>query len=95
MNKLILWDDLKNKFKLPDSHKKTYSMIVKASKDIPTLCHVNSNSYLKIKWPNGIIISKLKAKNIYSILNYNVDIINHINNIWNTDLDISSWMKVF
>ncbi|XP_059076776.1 uncharacterized protein LOC131876029 [Cryptomeria japonica] len=95
MDRLILWDDLKSKFKLPDSHKKTYSMIVKASKNIPFLCHVDSNSYLKIKWPDGIIISKLKAKNIYSVLNYNVDVINHVNNIWNTDLDISSWKKYF
>ena len=56
-------------------------MIVKASKDTPTLSHVGSNSYLKIKWPGGIIISKLKAKDIYKVINHNEDIIGHINNI--------------
>ena len=66
-------------------------MIAKASKDIPTLCHVDSNSYLKIKWPGGIIISK----DIYKVINHNEDIISHINNIWYIALDIHAWMKRF
>lgn len=61
-------------------------MIIKASKDIAT----NSSNYLKIKWPDATIITKLKAKNIYSIINHNESIINHVNKIWYTDMDVSS-----
>ena len=63
-----------------------YNMIVRASRNIPNICHVDSNSYLKIKWPGGIIISMLKAKNIYSIINKNNDIIRHINDTWYANL---------
>ena len=70
-------------------------MIVKASKDIPILCHVDSNRYLKIKWPSGIIFSKLKAKNIYTIINHSEEIISHINNTWYADLDVHAWNKLF
>ena len=70
-------------------------MIIKASKGIPTNCHVNSNIYLKIKWLDGTIITKLKAKNIYYVINHSESIINHVNKIWYTDLDVSSWKKLF
>ena len=89
-DKLILWDELKNRFNHPNSHKKTYNMIIKASKDIPTICHVNSNIYLEIKWPDGTIITKLKAKNIYSVINHNEAIISHVNKMLYTNLDVSS-----
>ena len=65
-------------------------MIFKASKDIPTLCHVDSNNFLKVKWLAGTIITKLKGNNIYSIINHNEDIISHVNNIWYTNLHVSS-----
>ncbi|XP_057819421.2 uncharacterized protein LOC131032462 [Cryptomeria japonica] len=82
-DRLIHLDELKSKFNLSDSHKRTYNMIVRASRSIPNVCHVDSNSYQKIKWPGGIIISGLKSKNIYSIININNDIIKHINDTWN------------
>ena len=78
-DRLIQWDELKFKFNLSDSHIKMYNMIVRANRNIPTVCHVDSNSYLKIKCRGNIIISMLKAKNIYSIINSNNDIIRHIN----------------
>ena len=37
-DKLLPWDDLKVIFNIPNSHKKTYNMIVQASKDLPSLC---------------------------------------------------------
>ena len=70
-------------------------MIVRVNRNIPTVCHVDSNSYLKIKWLGDIIISMLKAKNIYSIINSNNDIINHINDTWYANLDVPSWNKIF
>ncbi|XP_057840597.2 uncharacterized protein LOC131050442 [Cryptomeria japonica] len=94
-DRLIHWDELKSKFNLSDSHKRTYNMIVRASRSIPNVCHVDSNSYQKIKWPGGIIISRLKSKNIYSIINNNNDIIKHINDTWYVNLDVHSWNKIF
>ncbi|XP_059064555.1 uncharacterized protein LOC131856693 [Cryptomeria japonica] len=94
-DRLIHWDELKSKFNLSDSHKRTYNMIVRASRSIPNVCHVDSNSYQKIKWPGGIIISGLKSKNIYSIINDNNDIIKHINDTWYVNLDVHSWNKIF
>ena len=63
-------------------------MILKASKDIPTLCHVDSNRYLNIKWSGGIILPNLKAKNIYTIINHSEEIICHLNNSWYTKLHL-------
>ena len=70
-------------------------MIVRANNNFPTLCDIDSNRYQKIKWPGGVSISSLKAKNIYSIVNNNDDIISHINNTWYTDLDTPTWKKHF
>ena len=46
---LIPWDDLKNKFNLPQSQKKTYNLILQASKDLPLIFHVDSYRHLKCK----------------------------------------------
>ncbi|XP_057873664.2 uncharacterized protein LOC131079670 [Cryptomeria japonica] len=94
-DKLINWDELKNRFNTPDSQKKTYNMIVKATKDLPSNCHVDSHRYLKCKWPDGVIMVNLKAKNIYRIIDHNENIINHINTVWYSSLDAVSWKKYF
>ncbi|GLJ49275.1 hypothetical protein SUGI_1041170 [Cryptomeria japonica] len=50
-NQLIPWNDLKIKFNIPDSQKKTYNMIVKATKDLPVTCDVDSNSpSVQVAW---------------------------------------------
>jgi hypothetical protein len=92
---LIKWEELKAKFNLPDVHKRTYNMIAKASKNIPTICYVDSDNYQKIKWPSGIALLNIKAKDIYKVINHNEDILSHINKIWYTDLDKHAWMKKF
>ncbi|XP_057861679.2 uncharacterized protein LOC131070153 [Cryptomeria japonica] len=93
-NQLMPWNDLKTKFNIPDSQKKTYNMIVKATKDLPMTCYVDSNRFLQCKWPDGNIFSKIKAKNIYNVINHNSSIIEHINALWYTSLDSCSWKKL-
>ena len=46
-DRLINWDELKNKFNILGSQNQTYNVIVKAAKDLPTDCHVDSRRYLK------------------------------------------------
>ncbi|XP_059072101.1 uncharacterized protein LOC131872684 [Cryptomeria japonica] len=92
---LISWEELKNTFSLPNSQKKTYNMILKATQNLPPACHVDSQRYLQCKWPDGTILSNIKANNIYKILAYDDSIRGHINKIWYSSLDVSSWKKFF
>ncbi|XP_059064589.1 uncharacterized protein LOC131856711 [Cryptomeria japonica] len=93
-DKLIPRDDLKCKFNLPDTQKKTYNLILYASKDIPATCQVDSQRHLKCKWPDGIVLDKLKAKYIYRIIDHNEDILMHINNVWYCSFDGKTWNKL-
>ena len=70
-------------------------MIAKASNNIPIVCYVDSDSFQKIKWPGGVVVPNIKAKNIYKIINHNEGILTHINKVWYTDLDKDAWMKFF
>lgn len=70
-------------------------MILKAIKDLPTTCHVDLHIYLNYKWPDGNILSKIKAKNIYKVIRYNDAIIDHVNSVWYSSLGIFSWKKYF
>ncbi|XP_059064479.1 uncharacterized protein LOC131856642 [Cryptomeria japonica] len=92
---LLSWETIKNKFNIPDSQKKTYSMIRLAVRNIPTMCHVDSHRYLHCRWPNGVVLSKIKAKDIYAVLNQSHDIINHVNKVWYSSLDVKVWNKLF
>ena len=67
---------------------------MQASKDLPSICHVDSYRHLKCKWPDGIVLDKLKAKNIYKIIAHNEDIIVHINKIWYYSFDNKAWNKL-
>ena len=91
---LIPWVDLKCRFNLPDSHKRTYNLILHAAKDIPAICHVDSHRHLKCKWPDGIVLDKLKAKNIYRVIDHNVGILDHLNNFWYCSFDVKTWNKL-
>ena len=57
-------------------------MIVQAVNGLPTICHVDSQRHLNYKWPGGVVMNLLKAKNIYRILDCNTDIIDHVNIVW-------------
>lgn len=94
-DRLINWIDLRSNFDIPASQKKTYNMILKAIKDMPTTCHVDSHRYLNCKWLDGNILSKIKAKNIYKVIGYNDAIIYHVNFVWYSSLGIFSWKKYF
>lgn len=94
-DKLISWEDLRIKFDLPISQKKTYNMIVKASKDLPSSCHVDSHRFLGCKWTNGTMLSKIKAKNIYNVIGHSETIIDHVNSVWYSTLDTCAWKKHF
>lgn len=91
---LIPWDDLKIKFNIPQSQKKTYNLILQATKDLPSICHVDSIRHLKCKWPDGTVLDKLKAKNIYKVIDHNEDIIFHLNKIWYCSFDCKAWTKL-
>jgi hypothetical protein len=92
---ITTWEELKVKFDIPDSHKRTYNMIVQAIIGIPTVCHADSHRYLKCKWPDGIITTLLKAKNIYKIIENNTDILDHINAVWYSSFDADVLKKYF
>ncbi|XP_059067540.1 uncharacterized protein LOC131858343 [Cryptomeria japonica] len=65
-----------------------------ARSDIPATCQVNSHRHLKCKWPDGIVLDKLKAKYIYRIIDHNEDILMHINNFWYCSFDGKTWNKL-
>lgn len=67
---------------------------MQASNDLPLVCHVDSYRHLKCKWPDGIVLDKLKAKNIYKIIDHNEDIIAHLNKIWYCSFDNKNWNKL-
>lgn len=56
---------------------------------------MDSHIFMSFKWVDGTILSMIKAKNIYNVISYNVSIIDHINNTWYSDCDISLWQKYF
>ncbi|XP_059064196.1 uncharacterized protein LOC131856424 [Cryptomeria japonica] len=89
------WDAIKTKYDIPDSQKKTYNMILQAARDLPSLCHVDSLRHLNCKWPGGVVMVSLKAKNIYSVINQTNDIIVHVNSVWYSSFDIKMWNKLF
>lgn len=91
---LIPWEDLKIKLNLPQSQMKTYNLIFQVYKDIPSLCHVDSYRFIKCKWRDGIVLDKLKTKNIYKVIAHNVDILAHVNKLWYCSFDIKVWNKL-
>ena len=92
---LSSWDNLKTKYDIPDSQKKTYNMILQASRNLPTLCHIDSHRHLKCNWPGGVVMASLKAKNIYTIINHINDIIDHVNSIWYSSFHVKKSNKYF
>ncbi|XP_059074592.1 uncharacterized protein LOC131064526 [Cryptomeria japonica] len=89
------WDAIKSKYDIPDSQKKTYNMVLQASRNIPSACNVDSLRHLNCKWPGGVALASLKAKNIHFVINQNNDIINHVNSVWHSSFDIKIWNKLF
>lgn len=81
-------------YSLPLSQKRTYSIIVNAVQGLPTLCNVNSDRYLSLKWPDGTTFNYIKAKNIYKIIDSSDDIIQQLNQTWSISLDCSKWKKI-
>ena len=63
-------------------------MIIQASKGLPNVCFIDSHRHLKCKWPDGVIMANLKAKNIYRIIDQNKDIIEHVNNVWYSSFEV-------
>ena len=55
---------------------------------------MDSIRHLKYKWPDGTILDKLKARNIYKVIDHNEDINFHLNKIWYCSFDCKSWTKL-
>ena len=87
-NQITPWDELRNKHDIPDSHKRTYNMIVQAVNGLPIICHVDSQRHLRCNGPGGVVTNLLKAKNIYKILDCNRYIVDHVNAIWYSSYDV-------
>lgn len=87
------WEELSLKFNLPSSQKRTYHLIKQACVDLGLLkhCYVDLHSFLSFKWADGILLSKIKAQNIYAILNSDSSIINHANMLWYSNLSVLQW----
>ncbi|GLJ33985.1 hypothetical protein SUGI_0683500 [Cryptomeria japonica] len=92
---LIKWDELRIKYNLPAAHKKTYNMITRACTNIPSICLIDSHRFINSKWPDGTVLWKTKAKNVYNTMNNNQEIIKHVNTCWYTSLDTKQWNKNF
>ncbi|XP_059076368.1 uncharacterized protein LOC131875743 [Cryptomeria japonica] len=92
---LIKWDELRIKYNLPAAHKKTYNMITRACTNIPSICLIDSHRFINSKWPDGTVLCKTKAKNVYNTMNNNQEIIKHVNTCWYASLDTKQWNKIF
>ena len=55
---------------------------------------MDSYRYINYKWPDGVVLDKLKAKNIYKVIAHNVDILAHVNKLWYCSFDIKVWNKL-
>ena len=93
---LASWQDIRLKFNLPDSHKRTYNMIVNACHplNLPRRCDVDSHRFLYFRWDDGSLLHKIKAKDIYKVLNKDHSILSHLNTTWYMNLDSLEWHKI-
>lgn len=96
-NTLISWDIMARKFELLGSQFRTYNLINNACAylNLPIDTAVDSRCYLSFTWRDGSLLTKIKAKNIYKLLNVYFSMINHINKVWYCNLSTTKWQKVF
>ena len=64
------WAELSNKFDLPTSQKKTYTLLAKAVGNwFPGKCISSCHSSEYIKWKDGTPIMNFSCKKVYNLMN--------------------------
>ena len=77
------WEDIKYKFNILDSHKKTYTLIKKAMLSCNPKELLDANGFLKkIKWIDGNLLSKSTTKNVYLCMKNDFSLIARVSQCW-------------
>lgn len=94
---LISWEALSTKYDLSASHKKTYNMIKNTCtpSNLPRNTKVDAHRYPTFLWKDGSTLPKIKAKSIYTLLNSDTSVIEHINTLWYVNHTPHTWQKTF
>ena len=79
-NRMYSWAELSNKFDLPASQKKTYTLLAKAVGNwFPSKCISSCHNSEYIKWKDGTPIMNFSCKKIYNLMNDSDKNFNEVN----------------
>lgn len=89
IGQLLRWCDIIEKFHIPPSHHKTYSMLRDACSpfDLSKPCQSDSFRFLSFQWPDGSSLPNVKAKSVYDVLVNDLSILSHVKSCWKLNQD--------
>lgn len=64
-NQMGSWEDIKRKFNIPNSHKKTFTLVSKALGSQFSGKYLNTNQFIEqVRWQDGKNMSEFSSKQI-------------------------------
>ena len=90
------WAELSNKFDLPVSQKKTYTLLAKVVGNwFPGKCISSHHNTKYIKWKDGTPIVNFSCKQIYNMMNDSDNFFNEVNRVWGLNWSNNKWHLIF
>lgn len=89
------WEDIKRTFNIPNTQKKTFTLVNKALGSRFSGKYLNAKQFIEqIHWKDGKMLNEFSSQQIYSLHNQKMDIFDRINQLWGFEWSHTRWLFI-